>query len=365
MKLSNKIVCILLLLSCSISFAQFEIQIDAEKDAYYNTLTGPGDGLLWIPSAAYNDNGTPPDGDEDLSAYLYSAWDSTYFYVYEEVTDDYINHNNAAYEWQNDVFEIKIDPDPFNLDDNTVWAVDLTCFDSTDVDDAVWVSIDNLYPTGHSWAGTESPTREDYARRFTDTGYALELRLKWEWIATTNKGPVEPIVENVFGLAYMNHDNDDTQRDHSIEWAAVMLDAVWNDCQNHGYVEFQPDHKLKYVPENLRNFDNVNPDPDMYNPPGMGLIRESAVARDFGLEQNFPNPFNPVTTIPFSLHHHSRVTVDVIDSHGRTVDVLADQVMQAGRYTIPFDGSALSSGLYFYRLAYEDRVICKKMTLLK
>jgi hypothetical protein len=364
MKFSRISVCILLLLSFAVSFAQFEIKIDAEKDAFYNTLTGPDDGLLWIPSIAYNDNGVPPDDDWDLSAYLYSAWDSTYFYVYEEVTDDIVNQNSAT-EYQNDVFEVKIDPDPYMMDDNTVWATDLTCMDSSDADESVWAGIDNLYTTSHNWAGTESPTYDDFARKLTDTGYVLELRLKWEWIATANKGPVIAEVGNIFGLAYMNHDNDDITRDSSIEWAAVLLDAAWNDCKNHGSVEFLADHKLKYTPENQREPNNFYPNPEIYIPPATGVSGKLPVAQDFCLDQNYPNPFNPVTTISYTLQKTSKVRIDVTDIRGQEVAVLVDNVMQSGKHTLRFDGSGLSSGIYFYRLGYAGHVLCKKMTLIK
>jgi hypothetical protein len=70
----------------------------------------------------------------------------------------------------------------------------------------------------------------------------------------------------------------------------------------------------------------------------------------FGLEQNYPNPFNPTTTISFKVTDLSVVTLKVFDILGREVATLADGVKSSGRYTVTFDGSRLSSGLYFYRL---------------
>jgi len=364
MKKLQVLICVLLLLPFALAFAQFEIVIDAEKDAYYNTLTGPDDGWLWIPSAAFNNNGTGVDDDADLSANLWSAWDSTYFYVYEEVTDNMVNQNHIT-EYENDVLEIKIDPDPYATDDNTVWGTDLTCMDTLDVEEDVYSGIDNLYPTGHSWSGTESPTYADFSRKLTDTGYVLELRLKWEWISTTNKGPIWPDVGTQFGLAFMNHDNDVAGREGSIEWAAVLQDQVWNDCALHGTVEFLADHKLKYTPENLREPANFYANPEIYIPSATDVSRRSVAVQGFQLAQNYPNPFNPKTTIRFSVAESRHILLKVYDVRGRIVASLVDAIKPAGSHEAVFDASTLPSGMYFYRIVAGHFSAVRKMTLLK
>ena len=68
------------------------------------------------------------------------------------------------------------------------------------------------------------------------------------------------------------------------------------------------------------------------------------------LGQNYPNPFNPATTIPVELGATRHVRLAVYDLRGRLVQVVADEMMGAGRHEIPFDGSDLASGAYFFRL---------------
>ncbi|MDZ7260684.1 MAG: T9SS type A sorting domain-containing protein [candidate division KSB1 bacterium] len=365
MKSSWIFVCLLLLLSVAVYAQEFNIKIDAEKDAYYNTLTGPDDGWVWIPCEAFNDNGPQPDSDEDLSANWYSAWDETYLYVYEEVSDDIVNQNSTTW-WQNDCFDAKIDPDIFVESTSEVFCFTMTCMDSADVDPSMYGGIRNLYETaGGGWTTTERPTPEDYARRLTDTGYILECRLKWEWVTTANKGPIYPGVGDTYGFAIMNHDNDSNTRNGSVEWAAAMTDRVWNDCRNHGYIELLADHKIKYVPENLRDPSIVNPNPDMYIPPGTAVSQKSAVVKDFALSQNYPNPFNPTTTISYTLEKPSEVKICVYDLHGREVTMLVNGMKPAGTHTVQFDGSNLSSGIYFYKLQTADRAITRKMMLVK
>ena len=88
---------IVVLVAYGSSFA-LDIVIDAAKDDFYNTLTGPEDGWIHIPYTASNDNGDPGTHDDeyDLSANFWCAWDSTYFYFYEEVWDDIVTCENAT-----------------------------------------------------------------------------------------------------------------------------------------------------------------------------------------------------------------------------------------------------------------------------
>ncbi|MFA6542356.1 MAG: T9SS type A sorting domain-containing protein [Bacteroidota bacterium] len=85
----------------------------------------------------------------------------------------------------------------------------------------------------------------------------------------------------------------------------------------------------------------------------------------FSLEQNFPNPFNPTTMINYQLPMNSFVTLKVYDMIGREIAALVDAEQSAGTYSVAFDGSGLSSGLYFYSLQTKNFTVTKKMLLLK
>jgi len=79
----------------------------------------------------------------------------------------------------------------------------------------------------------------------------------------------------------------------------------------------------------------------------------------------FPNPFNPTTTLSFSLPHEARTRIAVFDLLGREVAVLADEMFTAGEHRVMFNGSALPSGLYFARLQSGDLAATHKLLLLK
>ena len=83
------------------------------------------------------------------------------------------------------------------------------------------------------------------------------------------------------------------------------------------------------------------------------------------LVQNYPNPFNPSTTIQYTLSEQSAVTLEVFTLMGQKVSDLVQETQSAGRYSINFDASQLSSGVYIYRLKAGNKVFTKKMTLIK
>ncbi|HPS64372.1 MAG TPA: T9SS type A sorting domain-containing protein, partial [Ignavibacteria bacterium] len=85
----------------------------------------------------------------------------------------------------------------------------------------------------------------------------------------------------------------------------------------------------------------------------------------YQLSQNYPNPFNPVTKINFVIQKPGLVTLKVYDMLGREVASLINEFKQAGYYSMDFNASGLSSGVYFYKLQANDFTDIKKMVLIK
>ncbi len=86
---------------------------------------------------------------------------------------------------------------------------------------------------------------------------------------------------------------------------------------------------------------------------------------DFELFQNFPNPFNPITIIKYSIPVKSHVTISVYDLQGHLISKLINQNQQHGYYKIQWDGSDVSSGIYFYQIQAGSYVKTHKMVLMK
>jgi hypothetical protein len=101
-----------------------------------------------------------------------------------------------------------------------------------------------------------------------------------------------------------------------------------------------------------------------------GPNEEPNVPTHYSLDQNFPNPFNPSTTLPYSLKEGAHVTISIYNVLGQNVKTLVNEYQDAGHYTKVWDGhddsgSEVASGIYFYRIKAGDFSDIKKMVLMK
>ncbi len=99
--------------------------------------------------------------------------------------------------------------------------------------------------------------------------------------------------------------------------------------------------------------------------PSVSVADDGNQPSEFSLSQNYPNPFNPVTVINYRLTNKSFVSLKVYDVLGNETAALVNEEKPAGSYSVKFDGSALSSGVYLYELRAGGVVQVKKMVLLR
>lgn len=118
-----------------------------------------------------------------------------------------------------------------------------------------------------------------------------------------------------------------------------------------------------YSPQNRVRIVPLNELPP--SPPGILTSNGVKVPTEFKLEQNYPNPFNPTTNISFSIPKSTFVSLKVFDVLGREVQSLVNQQMEPGNYFVNVDGTALTTGIYFYRLKTEQFSSVKKFMLMK
>ncbi|HVO74282.1 MAG TPA: T9SS type A sorting domain-containing protein [Ignavibacteriaceae bacterium] len=91
----------------------------------------------------------------------------------------------------------------------------------------------------------------------------------------------------------------------------------------------------------------------------------SEIPKTFELLQNFPNPFNPTTTIRFQTPNKEFVSLRIYDLLGKEVTTLVNEEKPAGSYKVTWNAHGLSSGVYFYRLKAGNFAAIKKLVLLK
>jgi len=91
----------------------------------------------------------------------------------------------------------------------------------------------------------------------------------------------------------------------------------------------------------------------------------TSVPDKYSLAQNYPNPFNPVTSIKYQIPKNTFVTIKIYDILGKEVRTLVNEVKSAGNYSVMFDASSLSSGVYFYKISAGEFSDVKRMVLIK
>lgn len=95
------------------------------------------------------------------------------------------------------------------------------------------------------------------------------------------------------------------------------------------------------------------------------VLATNTIPGEYLLEQNYPNPFNPSTTIGYRMKFEAEVSIIVYDVLGREVSVLVDGVRPAGKHSVVFDASLLTSGVYFYQLRYGAYTEIKSMQYIQ
>ena len=96
-----------------------------------------------------------------------------------------------------------------------------------------------------------------------------------------------------------------------------------------------------------------------------GINSPDQIIPEYHLYQNYPNPFNPNTVIKFSIPNSGFITLKIFEMSGKEVAVIDRGFRNAGTYEIDFDASGLSAGVYFYRLISGERIITKKLILIR
>ncbi|MBT4283201.1 MAG: T9SS type A sorting domain-containing protein, partial [Candidatus Marinimicrobia bacterium] len=104
--------------------------------------------------------------------------------------------------------------------------------------------------------------------------------------------------------------------------------------------------------------------------PWLGIIGNDVIPNDFAIHGNYPNPFNPITTLRFDIDIQSNVSITVFNVIGEEIKTLQNGDLAPGQYNVKWNardnnGKAVPSGMYLYSIQSNGRTLTGKMLLLK
>lgn len=171
-------------------------------------------------------------------------------------------------------------------------------------------------------------------------------------------------VNNIWGFTYKNSTG------YWTEFTPVSNDTAGNIATFSAVTGIDSNYFYLFGGFKNPNTLNIAQKYSFITPPPIGIINISQIPKEFNLYQNYPNPFNPVTKIKFDLPYNksgknTSAALEVYDVVGKLIAHYIFTELKPGSYEIEFDGSELSSGVYYYRLITENSAQTKKMVLIK
>lgn len=158
------------------------------------------------------------------------------------------------------------------------------------------------------------------------------------------------ITKNVFGRYLSTYIYSFTPYDYYSLTDSIGFNTLWETSWNN------------WLPEYLLGCEI---DGKVYGNVITGVEMQKELFVDYKLFQNYPNPFNPITRIQYSIPQSGFVSITIYDILGKEIRTLINEQKPKGNYVVDFDGSNLSSGVYFYRMNCGSFIDTKKFIFLR
>jgi hypothetical protein len=299
------------------------------------------------PESAGDDQGpswTPESTDMNFRAVF--VVDDNYLYISADVTDDDLRRE-AGQAWEGDALEFYLGFYDARLvrayhgyrsvgaAGTGDWRIGFTAWGTVQVNGTTETTI----------PGVESTVYE----KFTGDGYIIEARIALDSLAGY-EGRLQVVDGAMIPLRIDGTDMDpsfgDTERTLIVQFGGSGGNVEdWLRPGGWGFLE-------------------------VYSPTGVADAAPASAPKEFRLHANYPNPFNPSTTLRYDVPSKAKVTIQVFDLAGRLVKTLVDEEKSAGSYQISWDGKdelgrAVASGVYFARMKAAGYLHTTKMILVK
>lgn len=240
-------------------------------------------------------------------------------------------------------------------------------------------------PTDHAWEMNFTNNTGDYSLDFSHNINFTDIN--WKYLLTVNLNSMTPHLGQLFELRVVRQDNQEEIGRVSLPAVLVPDFTIYvpEFELNHGYnIDFYADFNGNGIYDappadhawrltfNSASGDFVQDfthntnftDIQWPNPTAVDEIKVTGL-QNYELLANYPNPFNPSTTISYQLPQSGFVSLKVFDALGKEVAVLANERRNSGYHSVEFNAKDLSSGLYFYQLKVNNFISTKKMLLIK
>jgi len=294
-----------------------------------------------------------------------------------------VGFTNRYVAGENDIIVMRVD-----ANGNLMWSY---CYGNTaynDIGQSILLDGNTFVLTG-SMNRTGLPT-DAFTMKIPATGGAVIWTKIWNRNNNLNEGGFDIIRTNNAGSAgYAVTGDAAVNIQDAFMWKSNTNGLIpGSACNDSFYVQnLLNQHLVKDVAMKIRKIADKDYTPAVRNPGVVNVIRcfetdsfeseetgdninpEVSEVTEFKLNQNYPNPFNPVTKISYDIPVSSEVNIKIFNSAGKEVMTLVNGSMGAGRYEAVFNGSALSSGIYYYRITVRGEgtefTDVKKMILVK
>jgi len=240
-------------------------------------------------------------------------------------------------------------------------------------------------PADHAWEINFTDTDGDATVDFTHNTTFTDI--KWKYLLTVNLISMNPHIGQLFQLRVVQQDNQMEIGRYTLPKILVPNFSVYipefelgHDYNIDFYADFNGDGVYNSPPTDhawrltfnsdtgdvIEDFTHNTSFTDVQWPNVTGISEEEElIPNKYILEQNFPNPFNPSTTINFSIPQKNFVVLGVYNLIGEEVNTLINEEKDAGYYQVQFNALNLPSGIYFYKITAGNFSLTRKMILIK
>ena len=288
------------------------ISIDSDASDWTN--------IFREPVSQHNIGLAPPSSESDNSSNYSIAWDNNNLYVYANVKDDEFDITGSNRIWRLDGIEILIDgrnnkSASFEEDDHQI----LIQADGNRIEAEGYSGGDEIRAMG---------------TQLSD-GYSLEVAVSWSFI--NGNAPTDG---QSYGFLLVVNDRDNEALEHQMMW------------------RYAANHSKKTAEWGTIVLDGQPPS-------AISTEDSSTIPEAYGLDQNFPNPFQGSTTLSFDVPITSNVELSVFDIAGRLVARLLNETVTTGTHQVVWNGRGLAGGIYIIRMQTEESVLYRRATVLK